>query len=64
MGFSGRNNTGKFIGEILYRTIGQGKRLFRMGVPEVNLYLRMEVRNTYSSRIMALANVYEESRMH
>lgn len=57
----GKTNNGKLSGEILYRLIGQGKKLFCWRLPEINPYLRTEVRNTYTSRFtevaMALASV-------
>lgn len=57
----GKTNNGKLNGEVLYRLVGQGKKSFRWRVPEGNPYLRVEVRNTYTSRYpevaMALASV-------
>jgi len=57
----GKANNGKLCGEVLYRFVGQGKKLFRWRLPEGNPYLRTERRNTLTSRYtdvaMALANV-------
>ncbi|QXD01065.1 hypothetical protein MKleb_5564 (plasmid) [Klebsiella sp. PL-2018] len=36
----GKTNHGKLSGEILYRLVGQGKKLFRWRLPEGNPYLR------------------------
>lgn len=44
----GKTNHGKLNGEILYRLVGQGKKLFRWRLPEDNPYLRTEARNTYT----------------
>lgn len=45
----------------LYRLVGQGKKLFHWRLPDGNPYLRMETRNTYTSRytevVMAFASV-------
>lgn len=38
----GKTNHGKLSGEILYRLVGQGKKLFRWRLPEGNPYLRTE----------------------
>lgn len=57
----GKTNHGKLNGEVLYRLVGQGKKLFRWRLPEGNPYLRTEARNTYTSRytevVMAFASV-------
>lgn len=57
----GKTNHDKLSGEILYRSVGKGKKRFRWRLPECNPYLRTEVRNTYTSRytdvVMAFASV-------
>lgn len=57
----GKTDHGKLKGGVLYRLVGQGKKLFHWRVPEGNPYLRTETRNTYTSRYpevaMALASV-------
>ncbi|GAB0649148.1 hypothetical protein ZA09C12_11920 [Escherichia coli] len=50
--------TGKLSGEILYRLVGQGKKLFRWRLPEGNPYLRTETRNTYTSRFTEVAMAF------
>jgi hypothetical protein len=37
VGLFGKTNHGKLSGEILYRLVGQGKKLFRWRLPEGNL---------------------------
>ncbi|MDE9475513.1 group II intron reverse transcriptase/maturase, partial [Xenorhabdus bovienii] len=54
----GKTNHGKLSGEILYRMVGQGKKLFRWRLPEGNPYLRTEVRNTYTSRYPEVAMAF------
>ena len=51
----GKTNHGKLSGEILYRLVGQGKKLFRWRLPEGNPYLRTETRKTYTSRFTEVA---------
>ncbi|NIH12453.1 MAG: hypothetical protein G5702_10110, partial [Serratia symbiotica] len=55
----GKTNNGKLNGEILYRLVGQGKKLFRWRLPEGNPYLRTEVRNTsrFTEVAMAFASI-------
>ncbi|MEW3443929.1 hypothetical protein MZV40_24410, partial [Escherichia coli] len=43
---------------ILYRLVGQGKKLFRWRLPEGNPYLRTETRNTYTSRFTEVAMAF------
>ncbi|EFJ2253118.1 reverse transcriptase domain-containing protein, partial [Escherichia coli] len=52
------NDHGKLSGEILYRLVGQGKKLFRWRLPEGNPYLRTETRNTYTSRFTEVAMAF------
>ncbi|WP_332605984.1 reverse transcriptase domain-containing protein [Escherichia sp. L584-2-1] len=54
----GKTNHGKLSGEILYRLVGQGKKLFRWRLPEGNPYLRTETRNTYTSRFTEVAMAF------
>lgn len=54
----GKTNRGKLSGEILYRLPGQGKKLFRWRLPEGNPYLRIEARNTYTSRFTEVAMAF------
>lgn len=54
----GKTNHGKLSGEILCRLVGQGKKLFRWRLPEGNPYLRMETRNTYTSRYTEVAMAF------
>ena len=54
----GKTNHGKLSGEILYRLVGQGKKLFRWRLPEGNPYLRTETRNTYTSRYTEVAMAF------
>ncbi|EOW4439632.1 hypothetical protein ACOXN6_004907, partial [Shigella sonnei] len=49
------------IGEILNRLVGQGKKLFRWRLPEGTPYLRMETRNTYTSRYTEVAMAFASS---
>ena len=51
----GKTNHGKLSGEILYRLVRQGRKLFRWRLPEGNPYLRTETRNTYTSRYTEVA---------
>ncbi len=53
-----QTNHGKLSGEILYRLVGQGKKLFRWRLPEGNPYLRTETRNTYTSRFTEVAMAF------
>ncbi len=39
VGLFGKTNHGKLSGEVLYRLVGQGKKLFRWRLPEGNHYL-------------------------
>lgn len=56
----GRTNQGQLYGKELYRLVGHGKKQFRWRLPKGNPYLRVEARNTVTSRFpevaMALAN--------
>lgn len=54
----GKTNHGKLSGEVLYRLVWQGKKLFRWRLPEGNHYLRTETRNTYTSRYTAVAMAF------
>ena len=54
----GKTNHGKLSGEVLYRLVGQGKKLFRWRLPEGNPYLRTEARNTYTSRFTEVAMAF------
>ncbi|ASQ15726.1 hypothetical protein BJM06_a00080 (plasmid) [Enterobacter cloacae] len=54
----GKTNHGKLSGEILYRLVGQGKKLFRWSLPDGNSDLRMETRNTYTSRYIEVAMAF------
>nr|WP_172689207.1 group II intron reverse transcriptase/maturase [Enterobacter cloacae] len=54
----GKTNHGKLNVEILYRLVGQGKKLFRWRLPEGNPYLRTEARNTYTSRYTEVAMAF------
>ncbi|HCL6629768.1 TPA: reverse transcriptase [Citrobacter amalonaticus] len=46
------------FGEVLYQLVGQGKKLFCWRLPEGNPYLRMETRNTYTSRFTEVAMAF------
>lgn len=54
----GKTNNGKLSGEILYRMVGQRKKLFRWRLPEGNPYLRTEARNTFTSRYPVVAMAF------
>ncbi|EGC7398014.1 maturase [Salmonella enterica subsp. enterica serovar Typhimurium] len=54
----GEINHEKLNGEVLYRLVGQGKKLFRWRLPEGNPYQRTEARNTYTSRFAEVAMVF------
>nr|HEB5890360.1 reverse transcriptase [Enterobacter asburiae] len=43
---------------MLYRLVGQGKKLFRWRLSEGNPYLRTETRNTYTSRFKEVAMAF------
>lgn len=54
----GKTKHGRLSGEILYRLVGQGKKLFRWRLPECNPYQRAEARNIYTSRFAEVAMAF------
>jgi hypothetical protein len=53
-----KTNHGKLSGEVLYRLVGQGKKLLRWRLPEGNHYLKTEARNTYTWRYTEVAMAF------
>lgn len=51
----GKTNKGNLCGVSLYRLVSSPKRTFRWRLPEVNPYLRNEIRNTITSRYADVA---------
>ena len=51
----GKTDQGNLKGEVLYRLVSSPKIRFRWRVPEINPYLRKEVRNTVTSRYAEVA---------
>tara|TARA_B110000091_G_C13746019_1_gene445496 strand:- start:396 stop:1271 length:876 start_codon:yes stop_codon:yes gene_type:complete len=51
----GKNNEGKLCGASLFRLVSSSKLSFRWRLPEINPYLRDEIRNTVTSRYSDVA---------
>jgi len=51
----GKTDNGNLFGASLYRLVGSPKQRFRWRLPECNPYLRVEVRNTVTSRYSDVA---------
>lgn len=51
----GKTNNGNLFGTSLYRLVGSPKQRFQWRLPECNPYLRVEVRNTVTSRYADVA---------
>lgn len=54
----GKTNNGKLSGKVRNRLMGQGMKQFRWRLPEGNPYLRVEARNTYTSRYTDVAMAF------